>query len=374
MSQGPIFPPVRGSRDDEPNGDNGTSAAPGADRHASPTQSSEQPVAPQATPAQAASSQEPAQPQTRAEARAQAQAERAGQPEETASHPFDPFGDSSDPGDSSDLGDNSDRETDSSLATDGDEPTETGEDEADENRRRIPWWAWVLIGVGVAAVIAAIVIAVVSRGSSEPVPTVTVTAAAPTPTGTPIEKGEGSALYEAIPDVTNQFVLTSLVPNEAWVQEREALEAYDAVYEGPASLGDGTVQLQVTIGQWPSSDDAITNATSLTGSLVGVNTNLSDVLAFVQSANEDEATEGQTAQDEAADEGSSTDASQEADAEAESAPDPTAQERVGGLWAPIDGLAQDDSPGALVWTNDTVVITLQGPSNELQRFYDGYGL
>ncbi|SNS91538.1 hypothetical protein SAMN06309944_1351 [Micrococcales bacterium KH10] len=368
MSQGPIFPPVRGPRDDEPNGDNGTLAAPGADGHASPTQPSEQPVAPQATPAQAAPSQEPAQPQTRAEARAQAQAERAGQLEETASHPFDPVGDSSDPGD------NSDSETNSPLVTDGDEPTETGEDEADENRRRIPWWAWVLIGVGVAAVIAAIVIAVVSRGSSEPAPTVTVTAAAPTPTGTPIEKGEGSALYDAIPDVTNQFVLTSLVPNEAWVQEREALEAYDAVYEGPASLGDGTVQLQVTIGQWPSSDDAITHATSLTGSLVGVNTNLSDVLAFVQSTNEDEAPEGQTAQDEAADEGSSTDGNASQEAEAESASDPTAQERVGGLWAPIDGLAQDDSPGALVWTNDTVVITLQGPSNELQRFYDGYGL
>ncbi|GAA2235859.1 hypothetical protein GCM10010401_04730 [Rarobacter faecitabidus] len=299
MSDGPVFPPVRGGSDGGRSG-----GQPADDQLGSGTQ---------ATPASDASHTGPI------EGAATAPVAPAGAlADEPAEHLADVI-----------LGGDADGNAeDDSDAAESEAPEDASEDQ--DGKKRFAWWVWALIGGGALLVIAGVVIAIVSSrsGAPAPAPTVTVTADAPTPAGTPFERGTGSELFQAIPATGNQFTLTALADNAAWVDDRDAIEAYDATYT--ATIDGAEVTLSVTIGQWGDADEAAEAAKVVTAETVGTDTALSDVRA--------------------------------------------GDAVVGNLWAPLAGLPGDATPAGLVWTNGSTVIALTGPGDQLQRFYDGYGL
>ncbi|GAA2521813.1 hypothetical protein [Rarobacter incanus] len=217
-------------------------------------------------------------------------------------------------------------------------PAEDGENEPGENepaeresgRKRLPLWAIILIAIAGLAAIAAIVIAIAaSSKENSPGATVTVTAEAPVATAQPIERGEGSALFEAIPGLANQFALTALTENATWTEQHKAIEAYDAAYAGTADGIDG-VEITITIGQWETAEDAAQAAQALVSSALGAGAASTDVTV-----------NGKV---------------------------------VGEVYTPEAGLAQDHTAATMIWTNDTVVVELAGPADQLQRIYEGYGL
>lgn len=231
--------------------------------------------------------------------------------------------------------------TEEGTELDPDAAAQTEADDDDDVAKR-PWWVWALIGGGAALIAIAVLIwALSSRESPRtPAPTITATAPAPTPTEEPVDKGEGSALFEAIPSITNQFTLREIVDNEAWVADRGAIEAYDVTYAGPVDGESATVR--VTVAQWDDADAAQEAAKLVTADLIGPDTTGGEVTVDGQSV------------------GSWWAAPEEADTV-----------EPGGEDADEATAAAEAS---IVWTNGATVIAATGPVGEIQRFFDGYGL
>ncbi len=199
----------------------------------------------------------------------------------------------------------------------------------------MPWWGWVLAALVIAGAVAAVWL---TQGGSGPGATprgVVVTASAPTPSASPVDRGEGSELHQAIPGTVNQDVLTALTPESAWVADRGAIEAYTAVYTGaadPLSASPAVGTYTVVVGQWATAQEAAAAAEGIADESVGAQAVTGEVTV--------------------------------------------AGATVGKSW--ISPEASDSAAASgdatAVWTNGTVVISATGPASDLKRFFDGYGL
>jgi len=227
----------------------------------------------------------------------------------------------------------------------GDAPTDsTSADDAPTGSRpwwkRLPWWAWLVIGLVVVAVGVTVAVVATSGGSATPAPTVTApavtrTAPAPEPTASPIDHSQGSDLFAALPDTSGQFVLTAAKKAPSWVDDDDAIESYTLTYQGPSTASASSSApvsevYEVVVGQWEKPKEATHQAAALV-------------------------------------------AAQQADPTATTTTDDvTVDGKVVGsvtLTVPQDATAD----GTAVWTDGTVVVQATGPGADLQRFFDGYG-
>lgn len=202
--------------------------------------------------------------------------------------------------------------------------------------RKVPWWGWLIAAVVLmCGSIVAFWIAQNSGSSTVAVSNVVVTAPAPTSSVSPVDRGEGSALHQAIPGTVNQYALTKLQAESTWVADRGAIEAFTATYSGAVDPLDATSAqgtYTVTVGQWSTAKEATTEAKKLAASLVG-----------------DQAVQGDVM---------------------------VSGKKVGQSWsAPATAAGADSTAEATtVWTNGTVVLSATGPASDLARFFAGYGL
>lgn len=200
-----------------------------------------------------------------------------------------------------------------------------------DGRRSVsrPVLIWSLVaGVVVVAAAAAAYLLLRDDGASAdpaPVPTVTHTLPAPTATTEPVVRGEGTALFTALPGVVRQYVLTEIVPGDLAAQGT-ALETYDLTYQG--DLDEAAVGYTVQVTQWATPEEAAAAAAALSTPLAPASST-GDVL-------------------------------------------------VDGLAAGGFSLFGEDGTaaetGQAVWTNGTVVLHASGPALDIRNFYLAYGL
>ncbi len=168
-------------------------------------------------------------------------------------------------------------------------------------------------------------------------PTVTVTADAPMPTQDPIDRGDVTEFAAALPGTANQFVLTGLTEATDWPIDG-ALEAYVLAYAGP--VGESTVEVEVLAAQFKSVESAATQynsrlapeaATIATGVVESAGTSVGDFVITV--------------------------------------------DETGGVLPPAHG---DDALPAgtarALWTNGTALFEAYAPADEIENFYNAYGL
>lgn len=201
--------------------------------------------------------------------------------------------------------------------------------EARATSRRIPgppWLVWAVLGAVV--VIAAVVAALLLLGGDDepaasPAPTVTNTLPAPTPTTEPVDRGEGTALFTAMPGTVRQYVLTATGPGDA-LSAAGAIEAYTFTYSGALEEADAVYTVEV--GQWATPEEATAAATALTAGL-GTVSSTGDVL--VDGA-------------------------------------------VAGTYSLVGTEGAD--PAHAVWTNGTLVLHASGPAADIENVYLAFGL
>lgn len=91
--------------------------------------------------------------------------------------------------------------------------------------------------------------------SPEPEPTTTVTGPPPTPTIEPSGRPEDqTAFLMAMPDTVLQLALREAVPHDAWVDDVDAVEAWELAYAD--GDGGGATRVDVLAGQWEDGDGA----------------------------------------------------------------------------------------------------------------------
>lgn len=190
---------------------------------------------------------------------------------------------------------------------------------------------WSVVGA-VVVVAAAVVGFLLLQGDDEgsqaapsPVPTVTHTLPAPTATTDPVARGEGSALFTALPGTVRQYVLTSITPGDLAAQAG-ALETYDLSYAG--ALGDADAVYTVQVTQWATPEDATAAADALSAS-------------FAPASSTGEVQAGGAA--------------------------------VGAFSLFGEGTSTSETAHA-VWTNGTVVLHASGPAADITNFYLAYSL
>jgi uncharacterized membrane protein len=123
-------------------------------------------------------------------------------------------------------------------------------------RRRL-----VVGGLALGVVLAiALVTAFVWPGfarSDDPAPAVTVTAPAPTPTVEPSGRPENqTAFLGALPDTVLQLAVRGAAENPGWIEDLEAIEAWDVTYADGPDPAAATAVVSVTAGQWDDADSA----------------------------------------------------------------------------------------------------------------------
>ncbi len=170
-----------------------------------------------------------------------------------------------------------------------------------------------------------------------PTPTVTVTAEAPTPTQDPVDRGEVTEFAAALPGTASQFALTNLTEVTDWPVEG-ALESYVLNYSGP--VGDTSVEVEVLAAQFKSAESAATAynsrlapeaATLATGVVESAGTNVGDFIITV--------------------------------------------DETGGVLPPAHG--DETLPAGTaraLWTNGTALFEAYAPADEIENFYNAYGL
>ncbi|WP_372593701.1 hypothetical protein [Actinotalea sp.] len=206
------------------------------------------------------------------------------------------------------------------------------------SRRRVPVWVFIAVGVLLVGLAGTSALMMSNRGGG-PVPEAeVVTLPVPTPTIDPIARAEGSAFYEALPSTVLDFVLADSADATELVTAG-ALEGYLLEYT------DGSATVALLAGQWESAEQAETARAALSGSSV-----------------EDEAG---TASPEPSD-GASSDGTPDAESG-----DVTVDGVVVGTYT-METSADGD--GVLTWSNDTVVLQLSGPADELHDLYAAFPL
>lgn len=164
-----------------------------------------------------------------------------------------------------------------------------------------------------------------SQAAPSPVPTVTRTLPAPTATTDPVVRGEGSALFTALPGTVRQYVLTSITPGDLAAQVG-ALETYELSYAG--ALGDVDAVYSVQVTQWATPEAATAAADALSAS-------------FAPASSTGEVQAGGAA--------------------------------VGAFSLFGEGTSTTEAAHA-VWTNGTVVLHASGPAADITNFYLAYSL
>lgn len=124
-------------------------------------------------------------------------------------------------------------------------------------RRRALLVGGIVVGVLAVGGIGYGVVNALGSGGTPSAATSTVQLPSPTPTVDPIDRGEGSAFFTALPDSVLRFALASTGPADSW-SAAGAIEAYTFTYSDGA---DGEVV--VVAGQWETPPEATAFADGL---------------------------------------------------------------------------------------------------------------
>ncbi|MDO8121813.1 hypothetical protein Q6346_10870 [Isoptericola sp. b490] len=206
-------------------------------------------------------------------------------------------------------------------------------------RRQPPIWLWVVAGVLLVGVATTIGLLLGNRGGG-PVPEAeVVTLPVPTPTVSPIARDTGTPFYDALPSTVLAFALSGTGQDEGMVNDG-ALEAYRLQYT------DGSATLTLLAGQWPTTDEAAAEYQTLAQQLAA------EASASAQPGAEPSA--GSTASPAGPEEGAVLADGQE----------------VGRFtYAP-----HADGSATIVWSNQSAVLRLDGPSDVLRDVYAAFPL
>jgi hypothetical protein len=211
-------------------------------------------------------------------------------------------------------------------------------------RRRPPLWMLIVIGlVVVGLVVAAVVMLTRDKSDSQGTPVAaTVTIPVPTATVEPIAREGGTAFQQALPSEVLAFALTEMVEHEPLLVSG-AIEGWKLTYT------DGAENVVVYAGQWRDSASA------------------EAVFDAVLAANPVDAATAEATQDESG-----------ATATAESEPAPKPEQGA----VEVDGqpvgrylfFPRADGTASLWWTNNTVLLQMDGPATALPDLYAAFPL
>lgn len=185
-----------------------------------------------------------------------------------------------------------------------------------------PRWLWWAVA-GVVLLVVGVVAYLALSGDEEPAPaaTVTVEAPVPVPDVEPVERGEGSALFLALPGSVRQYSLQSVTASDEHTASG-ALEGYELTYSG--RLDDAMASYVVSVAQWATPEEAAAVAAALAEG-AGVPTSSGEV---------------------------------------------TVGDVVTGTYV-ITG--SDGDLGSAVWTNGSVLVRAVGPGQDIENVYRAYG-
>ena len=128
-------------------------------------------------------------------------------------------------------------------------------------RRQPPLWLWIAAGVLAVGVATVVALLLGNRGGG-PVPEAeVVTLPVPTPTVTAIAREPGTPFYDALPSEVLAFALSASADSPEMLAAG-ALEGYQLDYT------DGTQQVVLQAGQWPTADEADAAYTALLAAIV----------------------------------------------------------------------------------------------------------
>lgn len=214
-------------------------------------------------------------------------------------------------------------------------------------RRRPPIWLWVVAGVLLVGVAAVAALLMSNRGGG-PVPEAeVVTLPPPTPTVDAISREAGTALFDALPSTVLAFALSATSDAPALVQAG-ALEAYTMQYT------DGSQQVTVVVGQWPTDAEAEAAYQAAADAAAAV--------AAAPPVSE------------------SPSADESVDPEDTTSPTPVEPVEEGGVEAGGTEVGRytlalrADGTATMVWRNGTVMLQADGPAGAVRDLYTGYAL
>lgn len=223
--------------------------------------------------------------------------------------------------------------------------------------RRLPVWAYVVAAAVLVGVVVLVLVLLNRPGSAEELEPEVVTLPVPTPTIDAIERDEGTPFFESLPSTVLVWALAEYAEDEDLLIAG-AVEAYLMTYS------DGERTLTVQAGQWPTADAA-------------------------DAALEQLLTQAGEAEDAAADDAAGEDAADEVtdDAAGDEATDDSATDE-GATIEPEEGVVEvdgtqvgryvlrptADGAGELWWTNQSVLIRIQGPAEDIRDVFAGFPL
>lgn len=221
--------------------------------------------------------------------------------------------------------------------------------------RRPPVWLWIVAGVLAVGIAGTATLLMVNRGGSTvPVEAEVVTLPVPTPTVSPVEREPGSAFFDALPSEVLAFALAETGEAPELVASG-ALEAYTFRYT------DGSQEISVLAGQWPTAEEADEVYARLAEAAVA-----GAALPTATPTPTEEATE--EADDDAMD-------GETASATASASPVEEGPVLVDGTEVGRYTMtSRADGTGLVVWTNETAVLTASGPLAELRDVYAAFPL
>lgn len=189
-------------------------------------------------------------------------------------------------------------------------------------RRQPPLWLWIAAGVLAVGLATVIGLLLGNRGGG-PVPEAeVVTLPMPTPTVSAIARETGTPFYDALPSEVLAFALSASADSSEMLGAG-ALEGYQLDYT------DGTRQVVLQAGQWPTTDEADAAYAALLASVVP---------------------EGAT-------------------------PDTSGAVQVDGTDAgTYTMVTHPDGTATVLWSNGTAVMQLDGPADALPDFYTAFPL
>lgn len=189
-------------------------------------------------------------------------------------------------------------------------------------RRRPPLWLWIAAGVLAVGVAAVVALLLGNRGGG-PVPEAeVVTLPVPTPTVSAMERESGTPFYDALPSDVLAFALSASADSPEMLAAG-ALEGYRMDYT------DGTQQVVLLAGQWPTAEEADAAYTAMLASVVP---------------------EGST-------------------------PDDTGAVEVDGTQVgSYSMITSEDGTSTVLWSNGTAVMELTGPADAVPDLYTAFPL
>jgi hypothetical protein len=189
-------------------------------------------------------------------------------------------------------------------------------------RRRPPLWLWIAAGVLAVGVAAVVALLLGNRGGG-PVPEAeVVTLPVPTPTVSAIAREAGTPFYDALPSEVLAFALSASADSQQMLAAG-ALEGYQLDYT------DGSQQVVLQAGQWPTADEADAAYAAMLAAVVP--------------------------------EGASPD-------------DTGAVEVDGSQVGTYATVTHEDGTSTVLWTNGTAVLELDGPADALPDLYTAFPL